>query len=115
MDELINKIEIWADQKGILKHASIVAQSLKTQEEAAELCGACSAYAALDGLDKFINLKNEKAHFKSEIADAIGDIFVTIVIQAKLNNLNFEVCVRDVLDIIEKRTGKMINGKFVKD
>ena len=52
---------------------------------------------------------------KEEIIDAIGDIFVTIVIQAQLQKLDFSDCVQSAYDVISKRTGKMIDGQFVKD
>jgi hypothetical protein len=34
---------------------------------------------------------------------------------AELLGLNIEECVESAYDVISKRTGKMINGTFVKD
>ena len=92
-----NKILDWAEQKGILANATKEAQMLKTVEEVGELANALG--------------KNDI----DEIEDAIGDIAVTIIIQAELNGLDFDKCVESAYNVIEKRNGKMINGLFVKD
>lgn len=69
----------------------------KTLEEATELCVAINA--------------NDRA----EIIDAMGDIMVTLIIQAKMQDLSLEKCLESAYNIIAKRTGKMVNGQFVKD
>jgi NTP pyrophosphatase (non-canonical NTP hydrolase) len=51
----------------------------------------------------------------AEIKDAIGDITVTLVLQAEMNGLDFMDCVQSAHDIISKRKGKMVNGIFVKE
>jgi len=95
--ELENLIEIWAEEKGILTKATTIKQAMKTQEEVTELCNAI--------------LDNNK----NEVQDAIGDILVTLIIQAKMQNLKVENCLESAYNIISKRTGKMVNGQFVKD
>jgi NTP pyrophosphatase (non-canonical NTP hydrolase) len=50
-----------------------------------------------------------------EVKDAYGDILVTIILGAELSGLDIEDCLQSAYDIISKRTGKMINGQFVKD
>lgn len=87
----------WADEKGILEKATPLRQCDKTQEEVNEL------YKAI--------LDNNK----EEIADALGDILVTIIIQAKMQNMSLVECLEGAYNIIAKRTGKMVNGQFVKD
>jgi NTP pyrophosphatase (non-canonical NTP hydrolase) len=52
---------------------------------------------------------------REEIKDAIGDIVVTLIIQAKMQGMTIEECLNAAYDVISKRTGKMINGQFVKD
>jgi len=47
--------------------------------------------------------------------DAIGDITVTLIIQAEMQGLDFQDCLQAAYDVISKRTGKMIDGQFVKD
>lgn len=95
--ELECAVEQWAEEKEIFEKATPMAQSLKTLEECTELCTA-------------INNDN-----KPEIIDAIGDIMVTLIIQAKMQNISLELCLESAYNVINKRTGKMINGQFVKD
>jgi NTP pyrophosphatase (non-canonical NTP hydrolase) len=95
--ELECLIEKWAEDKGILAKATPIKQAMKTQEELTELCNA---------------ILNED---REEIKDAIGDIIVTLIIQAKMQGMTIEECLNAAYDVISKRTGKMINGQFVKD
>ena len=94
------KILDWAHDKGILGpkgRGTEVGQHLKTLEEVEELTHALA--------DR--NLP--------EIADAIGDIYVTLVIQAEMQGLRMSDCIDGAYNVISKRTGKMVNGQFVKD
>lgn len=95
--ELEVAVEVWAEDKGILSKATPMAQALKTLEECTELCTA-------------INTNN-----KPEIVDALGDIMVTLIIQASMQGLSLEECLESAYNVINKRTGKMIDGQFVKD
>jgi NTP pyrophosphatase (non-canonical NTP hydrolase) len=95
--ELECAIEVWAEEKGILAQATPIKQAMKTQEELTELCNA---------------ILNDD---KEEIKDAIGDIVVTLIIQAKMQGLTIEECLNTAYDVISKRTGQMINGQFIKD
>ena len=47
--------------------------------------------------------------------DAIGDIFVTLVMQTQAWNCTMAECVEGAYNVISKRTGKMVDGVFVKD
>ena len=91
------KVISWALDKGILDKATPTTQSLKTLEECHEL---------IDAIDK---------ENKYEIIDALGDIMVTIIIQAKMQGVNLLECLDSAYKVISKRTGKMIDGTFVKD
>ena len=97
MEELIAKIEQWAEDRNIITGATTIAQAEKTMEECEELIYAIGE----DDLD--------------EIKDAIGDIVVTLVIQARMNGVNFLDCVAGAYETIKDRKGKMIDGKFVKE
>jgi NTP pyrophosphatase (non-canonical NTP hydrolase) len=110
---LSERVVRWADNKGILKKATPIAQMEKTEEEVFELKEAI--YAKENGNDVFWNEKGFMVNTDEEIKDAIGDITVTLIIQAELQNLSFAECLEAALEVIEKRTGKMIDGKFVKD
>lgn len=87
----------WADNKGILEKATTAAQANKTMEECQELIDA---------------IQDDN---KDEISDALGDILVTIIIQAKMQNMSLVECLEGAYNVIAKRTGKMVNGQFVKD
>lgn len=87
----------WADNKGILKNGTPPAQANKTMEECQELIDA---------------IQDDN---RDEIADALGDILVTIIIQAKMQNMSLIECLEGAYNVITKRTGKMVNGQFVKD
>ena len=95
--ELETRVLDWALHKGILEKATPNAQALKTLEEVTEL---------LVGINK---------NSREEIIDALGDVLVTIIIGAEMQGLNLLDCLESALNVIEKRTGSMINGQFVKD
>ena len=50
-----------------------------------------------------------------EIIDAIGDMVVVLTNLAAIEGLQIEGCIDTAYNVIKKRTGKMINGTFVKD
>ena len=95
--ELECAVEEWAQEKGIMSKATPMAQALKTLEECTELL------TAIENKDR------------DEIIDAMGDIMVTLIIQAKMQNVSLEACLESAYNVISKRTGKMVNGQFVKD
>ena len=95
--ELECAVEQWAEEKEIFDKATPMAQALKTLEETTELC------TAINNNDR------------PEIIDEIGDIMVTLIIQAKMQNVSLERCLEGAYNVISKRTGKMVNGQFVKN
>lgn len=111
--ELEVKVIEWAREKGILEKATPLAQAKKTEEEVNELIEACEAQNI--GTDYFTNSKGKLVHTKEELKDALGDILVTIIIGAELQGLKLEDCLESAYNVISKRTGKMVNGQFVKD
>lgn len=110
---LRQRVASWAFDKGILARATPLAQCEKTEEEVSELKWALAAQS--DGKMIFRNIKGKEVGTEAEIKDAIGDILVTVLVQAELQGLDPMDCLESAVDIIEKRTGKMINGQFVKD
>ena len=56
-------------------------------------------------------LKNDKP----EVIYAIGDMVVVLTNLAHLQGVTIEDCIDSAYNVISKRTGKMINGTFVKD
>jgi NTP pyrophosphatase (non-canonical NTP hydrolase) len=95
--ELETCIIEWAKERRIFLESNPMKQSYKTLEEVTEL----------------INAIYDRD--KTGIKDALGDIMVTLIIQAEMQGVDLEDCMTDVFKIISKRKGKMINGLFVKD
>ena len=56
-------------------------------------------------------MKNDRP----EIIDAIGDMVVVLTNLAHLEGFTIEEAIDSAYSVISKRTGKMINGTFVKD
>ena len=112
-NELQPLVIAWAAQKGILDKATPLAQAEKTIEESDELREA--VYCQSVGMVKFVNSKGKMVNTDEEIKDALGDILVTIIIQAELQGLNLVECLESAYNVISKRTGKMVDGTFVKD
>ena len=50
-----------------------------------------------------------------EIKDAIGDMVVVLTNLASLKGFTIEECINSAYNEIVDRTGKMIDGTFVKD
>ena len=90
-------IRQWGYDKGIIQSGDSKTQYIKLIEEAGELAQAL--------------LKNDK----KEIKDAIGDMIVVLTNLASLENVMIEDCINQAYQEISNRTGKMINGTFVKD
>jgi|GEM_PF-3300640 len=52
---------------------------------------------------------------RDEITDGIGDTTVTLILLAELHGVPFEECLQFAYNEIKGRTGKMVDGIFVKD
>ena len=96
-DKMFDLIRTWAKDRGLYDEGNSHTQYVKLQEEAGELAKAL--------------LKNDKP----EIIDAIGDMVVVLTNLAHLEGVDIETCIATAYEVINKRTGKMINGTFVKD
>jgi len=90
-------IRDWAREKGIYDKGDSKTQFVKLSEEMGELAMS-------------ILKKNDE-----ELKDAIGDCVVVLTNLAQLNGFKIEDCINGAYDVIAKRTGKMVNGTFVKD
>jgi NTP pyrophosphatase (non-canonical NTP hydrolase) len=98
MEQLVNNVIQWANEKGILSKDKSLAQMCKVTEEIGEVASA------------LVKCKQE------ELKDGIGDSFVTLIILAKQNGLEPEECLRAAWDEIKNRKGKVNeHGAFVKE
>lgn len=103
----------WADEKGILTKATALTQIEKTQEELDETREALE-YKEL-GHPVYLNAKGVMVNPDEEVKDGYGDQLVTLIIGAHMNGLSLIDCLESAYEVISKRTGKMIDGQFVKD
>jgi len=88
----------WAEARGIYENGTALGQASKTLEEACELLIAVA--------------KDDKA----EIADAIGDVMVTLVNVGVLTDLDVRQCFYNAYKVIEHRKGYLNkDGVFVKE
>ena len=95
--KMFENIREWAKDRGLYDKGDSKTQLIKLQEEMGELAKA--------------TLENDKP----EIIDAIGDMVVVLTNLAHLNEVYIETCIAEAYNVISKRTGKMVNGTFVKD
>jgi len=96
-DNRFQLIRDWAGERGLYTKGDTKTQFCKLMEEAGELGRAV--------------LKNDQEEF----VDAIGDMVVVLTNMAHLGGTTIEECIDAAYKVIAKRTGKMVNGTFVKD
>lgn len=95
MNELVNKVQEWAVERG-LNTADSSKQLLKLQEELGELT---------------------QGHIKEktpQITDSIGDVLVVLIIYCQQNGLSLHDCFSDAYNEIANRKGKTVDGVFIK-
>jgi NTP pyrophosphatase (non-canonical NTP hydrolase) len=120
MRKLIQQVKEWAIDKKITGkngEGTIDGQSKKMIEEANETLAACSRLVGIGRARDFQgnNLIFLEAYTLVEVKDGIGDTLVTLIILAEMLGTNLDECLQMAYDTISKRTGKMVNGTFVKD
>jgi len=96
-DELFDCIRKWANERGLYDKGDPKTQYIKLMEETGEIGRAI--------------LKNDT----EQIIDGIGDAVVVLTNLAELCGVPIEECIQEAYNVISKRTGKMVNGTFVKD
>ena len=96
-DNRFQLIRDWAGERGLYTKGDKKTQFCKLMEEAGELGRAV--------------LKDDQEEF----VDAIGDMVVVLTNMAHLGGTTIEKCIDEAYRVISKRTGKMVNGTFVKD
>ncbi len=99
-DTTIELVREWGRQKGIIgPNASGTqrGQLYKLMEEVGELKHAIQ-----------IDDRDEKI-------DAIGDCTVVLILLAEMIEVPLEYCLDAAYQVISQRTGRMVDGQFVKD
>lgn len=87
----------WAKEKDLLNPEYKFQQLAKITEELGELNRAV--------------LKNDLFG----ITDGLGDVQVTLIILAKQLGLDYNTCLNVAYEEIKNRTGKTVNGTFIKN
>lgn len=96
--EIELKVIQWGEKRGIVQHSTPAAQAKKTLEELDEL------YAAIRTEDR------------AAMADAYGDILVTLVMGCACADLDLVECFEGAYNEIKNRTGHLnSSGLWVKD
>ncbi len=97
MQELINKVEQWAEDRNFFGQggANSQAQFVKLLEEVGELAG---------------HLARGK-----DTTDDIGDIVVVLTILARLQGTDIKTCLEHAYNDIKNRKGQWQNGMFIKE
>jgi NTP pyrophosphatase (non-canonical NTP hydrolase) len=96
-ESLVEKVERWGWDKGILKASDSKTQLLKTMAELGELADATSK-----------DIHDDKV-------DGVGDVLVTLILYCKLEGLDIRECLESAYNEIQSRNGSMKDGLFVKD
>ena len=94
--ELTRKIEVWAIDRN-LHNADSKAQISKLTEEIGELASG-------------VNKSN-----KEVIKDSIGDAYVVLTILAMQQKVDVRDCIDMAYQEIKGRTGRIVNGIYVKE
>jgi len=111
IEELIEAVRQWGEQKGITGptgKGTLLGQLAKTQEELDETKRAASFVLSAESFE-------ERSMAMADLIDGLGDITVTVILAAEMAGLRFEDCLAAAYDEIKGRTGKMEGGIFVKD
>lgn len=95
--KVVSDVEKWAKERGIDKPENASKQINKLIEELGELASA-----------------NAKGN-REKLIDSMGDMQVVMIILCMQVGINFDGSLMDAYDVIKNRTGKTINGVFVKD
>ena len=96
-ESLQDEIIQWGYARNIISPKNTPKQFMKVTEELGELA-------------EGINKDNQ-----GQIKDSLGDILVTLIILSRDLNVDLLDCLRGAYDVIKDRTGKTVNGVFVKE
>jgi NTP pyrophosphatase (non-canonical NTP hydrolase) len=98
LEELVARVAQWGHDRKITVNGRPITQGIKTLEECHELL------EAINRNDIY------------EIRDAIGDIMVTLIMQAELQGFPLEECLHQAYSEIKDRKGELNEvGDFIKE
>tara|TARA_B100000497_G_C7688693_1_gene418017 strand:+ start:1583 stop:2014 length:432 start_codon:yes stop_codon:yes gene_type:complete len=120
LSELVLK---WGEEKGIFTNSTPLRQLDKTQEELNETREALEKLLNMDEKNlqlefdfvEYFDSGSDEEDILMEVKDGIGDMIVTIILLSKMVNMSSVDCLQAAYDVIKMRTGRMVDGQFVKD
>ena len=95
MQELIEKVNTWFEDRNLIEGSTDKDQVLKLMQELGEL--------------------SDHACKGEDIRDDLGDMLVVMLNIMKRNNFTMEECLQIANNDIKDRKGKMVDGIFVKE
>ena len=98
MTTVYDKIEKWAIERNLIDGSTSQAQFVKLAEELGEVAECIS-----------------KGKPTGELEKEIGDMIVVLTILAAQSGTDVETCAVAAYDKIKHRTGRMVDGVFIKD
>jgi NTP pyrophosphatase (non-canonical NTP hydrolase) len=113
-DELIEAVKAWGNVKGITGpegKGTLLGQLEKTQEELTETRDAAAIWQYLRNHNKPVEAANMRPHLE----DGFGDCMVTLILAAEMAGMDIRECLAAAYEEIKHRTGRMVNGQFVKN
>ena len=107
-NELKNLVEDWAKDKDLLHRKNAPKQFLKMIEEVFEF------KSEMDLVERTEHDKLREIYIQRMILE-MGDIIVTLIILCKQIDIDPIICLEEAYKKIAKRSGKTINGTFIKE
>ena len=118
-EEICELVIEWGESKGIFDSSTPLRQLDKTQEELDETREALKKLnyfdCELDLMEALGMPTSNKEDILADVKDGIGDMLVTIVLLSEMVGMDSTDCLKAAYDVIKSRTGKMVDGQFVKD
>ena len=117
INDFQRKISDWASERGIFDKSNPMRQLGKTMEEVDELRLHIQTWRDVVGTKGRCPTSKVDAleQLREMIKDDIGDVIVTLSIQASMFGLTLSECLDQAYNDIKNRKGKMIDGMFVKE
>ena len=122
-EELKDKVLAWADDKDLLHSENAEKQFMKFIEEVFEFRDAITLYYYYNEYNGLVSEFGSYGEIESDeylytlgedCKLEMGDIFVTLLILCEQLRIDPIECLSMAYEKISKRTGKTINGQFIK-
>ena len=105
----------WADDKDLLHEENAEKQFMKFVEEVFEFKSEFDYLCRIGKDPSEVYSDYEQIETQENMELEMGDIFVTLIILCEDLEIDPVVCLEMAYEKISKRTGKTINGTFVKE